>query len=158
MKKTFLLFALPAAVAFTTPTVVTWSAAPARAASVAPGQATIRVRGEIVNRWHVYSLSQKPGGPKPLVFELEGGNGNRFSIGAVKGPVPQKAYDAEFKMATETYSGAPEFLIPVRWASALPGGTMELRLIIRYMACSDKLCLPPRKEALAIQIKGPGVK
>jgi Disulphide bond corrector protein DsbC. len=156
MKKAALILALPALVAFSTPTVVSWSATPVRATSRAPGEAMIRVRGNIIDRWHVYSMSQKPGGPKPLVFELEGGN--EFSIGPVKGPVPQKAYDAEFKMATETYSGAAEFLIPVRWKSALPAGTTELRLIIRYQACSDKLCLPPRKEALAVEIRGPGSK
>lgn len=153
MKKAALLVALPALVAFTTPTVVTWSAAPARATSRASGQAVIRVRGNIIERWHVYSMSQKPGGPKPLAFELERTDG--FSIGSVKAPAPQNGYDAQFKMATETYSGSPEFLIPIRWKS-LPSGTTTLHLIVRYQACSDKLCLPPRKEALAVEIRGPG--
>lgn len=154
MKKASLFLALPVLLAFTTPTIVRWSVSPVRATSRGPGQALIRVRGAIVDRWHVYSMSQKPGGPKALAFELEGANG--FSLGTVKAPPPQKGYDAEFKMATETYSGSPEFLIPVRWTSPLSDGAAELHLIVRYQACSDRLCLPPLKEALAVEIRGPG--
>lgn len=155
MKRLALLFAVPALMAFTTPVVATWSAAPARATTRGPGQATIRIRGNIISRWHVYSMTQKPGGPKPLSFELEPARG--FSIGAVGGPKPQHAFDPEFKMETETYSGSPEFTIPIRWTS-LPAGTTELRIIVRYMACSDQLCLPPRKETLSVQLRAPGAK
>jgi thiol:disulfide interchange protein DsbD len=156
MKRLALFIAVPILLAFTTPTVVTWSARSVNASSRAPGQAVIRVRGDIVNKWHVYSMTQKPGGPKPLTFELENANG--FSLGTVKAPKAQLAYDAEFKIPTETYSGTPTFEIPVRWTRQLSGGSNELRLVIRYMACSDKLCLPPRKESLAIVIKSPSSK
>jgi hypothetical protein len=155
MNRFALLLATPFLLALTTPTVVTWSAAPVRATTRGPGQATIRIRGNIINRWHVYALTQKGVGPKPLTFTLEAGPG--FSIGPAVGPNPQRAFDAEFKMNTETYSGSPEFTVPIRW-TRLPAGTTELRLIVRYMACSDKLCLPPRKEALAVELKSPGAK
>src|SRR5438094_5505182 len=102
MKKAALSLAIPILLAFTTPTVVTWSAPSVHASTRGTGQATIHVRGDIVNRWHIYSISQKPGGPKPLTFELEAANG--FALGAVKAPKPQIAFDAEFKMPTETYS------------------------------------------------------
>lgn len=156
MKPLALLIAAPLLLAATTPVVVTWSAAPVRATSRGAGQAVIRVRGNVIDRWHVYSLTQKAGGPKPLTFRLEPASG--FSLGPAKGPKPQVAFDAEFKMATETYSGSPEFSVPIRWTRPLPAGITELRLVIRYQACSDKLCLPPRKEALAVQIKSPGAK
>ena len=70
-------------------------------------------------KWHVYSLTQKPGGPKALSFELESANG--FSLGTVTGPKAKSAFDAEFKMKTETYSGAADFRIPIRWTKPLPG-------------------------------------
>jgi hypothetical protein len=156
VKQAALFLAIPILLAFSTPTVVIWSAAPVKASSRAPGQATIHVRGDIINRWHIYSVSQKPGGPKALSFELE--PNKIFSLGAVTAPKPRVAYDAEFNMKTETYSGAPDFTIPIRWTRPLPAGTSELRLIVRYQACSDKQCLPPRKEALAVQLKSPGAK
>lgn len=156
MKRLALVFAAPFLLAFTTPVVATWTTAPVRVATRAPSQTVIRVRGSIIPGWHVYSLTQKPGGPKPLSFQLDPING--FVLGAVKGPAPQTAYDAEFQMKTETYSGAPAFDIPIRWTRALPAGITELKIIVRYMACSDKLCLPPRKEALTVQLKPPGAK
>lgn len=156
MKRLALAATAPFLISFTTPVVATWSAAPVRAVTRAPSQAVIRVRGSIIPGWHVYSLTQKPGGPKPLSFQLESANG--FSLGAVKGPVPQTAYDAEFRMKTETYSGSPAFDIPIRWARALPAGTTGLKLTVRYMACSDKLCLPPRKEVLTVQLQSPRTK
>jgi DsbC/DsbD-like thiol-disulfide interchange protein len=156
MKRLLPLAAAPLLLAFTTPVVATWSAGPVRAATRAPSQTLIHVRGSIIPGWHVYSLTQKPGGPKPLSFQLEPAAG--FVLGAAKGPRPQTAYDAEFKMRTETYSGAPAFDVPIRWTRPLPAGNTELRIIVRYMACSDKLCLPPRKETLTVQLKAPGAK
>jgi hypothetical protein len=156
MKRFALALAAPFLVAFTTPVVATWTTTPVRVATRAPSQTVIRIRGSIIPGWHVYSLTQKPGGPKPLTFQLEPVMG--IALGAVKGPQPQTAYDAEFKMKTETYSGSPTFDIPVRWARALPAGITELKIIVRYMACSDKLCLPPRKEVLTVQLRAPGAK
>ena len=156
MKRIALIVAAPFLLAFTTPSVVTWSAPSVSAPSRAPGQAVIRIRGDVVNRWHIYSLTQKPGGPKALSFELDKASG--FSLGSVKGPKAQHAFDPEFKMETETYSGSPVFLVPIKWTKALPAGTTELRLIVRYMACSDKLCLPPRKEALTVRLVPPGAR
>lgn len=153
MNRSLLLISLPALVAFTTPTVVTWSARPVVASRGSSGQATIRVHGSIINKWHLYSMSQKPGGPKALSFELEPNSG--FSLGRPAGPKPEHRFDAEFKMNTDIYSGSPDFTIPIRWTKPLAGGTTELKLIIRYMACSDKSCLPPRKEAITVQIKTP---
>ena len=152
--KRFSLAAAPLLLAMTTPVVVTWSSPPVRVTSRAPSQTVIHVRASIIPGWHVYSLTQKPGGPKPLSFQLEPANG--FALGSPKGPAPQTAYDAEFQMRTETYSGGPVFDIPVRWTKPLPGGTTELHLVVRYMACSDKLCLPPRKETVTVQLKPPG--
>jgi len=116
----------------------------------------IRVKGYIVAGWHVYSVSQKPGGPKPLSFELADDTG--FSLGPAKGPKPQSGYDAEFRMATETYSGAPAFTIPVRWTRPLNSRSTQLKLVVRYQACSDKLCLPPKKEVLAVELRSPGAR
>lgn len=156
MRRFALAAIAPILVAFTTPVVATWSAAPVRVPTRAPSQGVIRLRASIIPGWHVYSLTQKPGGPKPLSFQLEPVAG--FALGAVKGPPPQVAYDAEFQMKTETYSASPTFDVPIRWTRALPAGTTELKIVIRYMACSDKLCLPPRKEAITVQLKPPGAK
>ncbi len=155
MKRLALLLSLPFLTAATTPTIVKWSASNARITPAKSGAGVIRVRATIVKGWHVYALTQKGLGPKPLAFELDGKQS--FALGAPKGPVPQKAYDAEFGTETATYSGSPEFLIPVRALGASRAGKTDLHLVVRYQACSDNLCLPPRKEALTVTVdRAPG--
>ncbi len=155
MKRLTLLLCLPFLTAATTPTIVKWSASSARIAPAKNASGVIRVRATIAKGWHVYALTQKGLGPKPLAFELDGKQS--FTLGAPKGPPPLKAYDAEFGTETATYSGSPEFLIPVRPLGAARAGKTELRMIIRYQACSDNLCLPPRKEALTVTVdRAPG--
>lgn len=154
MKRALLFVALPTAVAFTTPTVVKWSATTIVARAGVPGGGSVRVHASLQRRWHIYSMTQKPGGPKPLSFEHVQVPG--FSIGAVKGPKPENKFDAQFRMNTEVYSDDTDFVVPVRWTTPLPTGTSKLRLVIRYMACSDNLCLPPRKETLIVDVRSTG--
>lgn len=158
MKRLLPALLVPFLLAFATPVVVRWSAVrdTVRVASRAPSSANVVVRAAIIPGWHVYSLTQKAGGPKPLSIALERASG--FSAGIVTGPKPQTAYDAQFKLRTETYSGSADFTVPIKWTTPLPAGTTEIRLIIRYMACSAELCLPPRKEALTVEIKPPGAR
>lgn len=156
MKRFGVIVSVPFLLAFTTPTVVKWSAAPVTIAQRGTRQASIKVRGRIIDRWHVYSLTQKGAGPKPLTFTLEQADG--FTLGTAKGPVPQRAYDKEFQMTTETYTGTPEFIVPITWSRPLPRGTSKLRLVVRYMACSDKLCLPPRNETVTVELRSAGTK
>ena len=151
MKKAALLLALPALVAFTTPTIVRWSEPKVyRTPTRNVGQAVIRVKANIAGGWHLYALDQKPGGPKALSFEIE--RNPWYFLGPASGPAPRRAYDQEFKITTDTYSGSPEFSVPLGWIKGAPAGTSEIRLIVRYQACSDKLCLPPRKESLKVTV------
>ncbi len=156
MKRLALFAVVPFLLALTTPVVVTWSAPATLVRTRSPGTVSVRVHASLIPGWHIYSMTQKPGGPKPLTFALEKAPG--FSLGPVSGPKPENKYDAEFRMNTEVYSGDADFVVPVRWAKPLARGDTELKLIVRYMACSDKLCLPPRKETLGVLIKPPGGK
>ena len=154
MRHAAILLAAPllmAAAGTTTPSVVKWYATGLTPpdAHGAP-QSLIHVAAHVAPGWHVYSLTQKPGGPKPLAFELEGAPG--FSLGPATGPAAQRAYDAEFGMETETYSGFASFTIPFHRKGGGASGTKNLRLVIRYQACSAKLCLPPLKETLTIKV------
>ncbi|MBA3646919.1 MAG: protein-disulfide reductase DsbD N-terminal domain-containing protein [Gemmatimonadaceae bacterium] len=156
MKRLGFFAALPFLLALTTPVVVTWSAPATVVRTRSPGTASVRVRASLIPGWHIYSMTQKPGGPKPLTFALEKAPG--FSLGPVSGPKPENKYDAEFRTNTEVYSGEAIFVVPVRWTKPLAPGDTELKVIVRYMACSDKLCLPPRKETLTALIKQSGGK
>jgi thiol:disulfide interchange protein DsbD len=147
MKRLGLTIAAPLLLAAFTPVakpaIVMWSVV-----SVSP--TSVKVRANVAKGWHVYALTQVQGGPKPLTFSLMGLRA--FSLGAPVGPVPQRALDAEFGIQTETYSGSPEFTIPIRYTGSPRSLPSSVRLVVRYQACSDKLCLPPLKEVLDFRV------
>jgi DsbC/DsbD-like thiol-disulfide interchange protein len=127
---------------------VAWSVHPDSAALNPDG--TIRgviLRATINPGWHVYSLTQTSGGPVAMKVQLDPSPPFALSP-AVKGPQPEAAFDNNFGIETQTYTGAPEFRIPVAVGEAVDpaGGIVTVR--VRYQACTDKVCLPARTETL----------
>ncbi len=111
----------------------------------------LTVRAALDSGWKIYSLTQKAGGPAPLgiavspqpLFEL---------AGAVSGPAATVQQDATFGIATETYDGAPRFVVPIRVADSAPSGRQSLKVTIRSQACSDKVCLDPQTTTLEVPV------
>jgi DsbC/DsbD-like thiol-disulfide interchange protein len=114
----------------------------------------ITVQAEIAKGWHIYSLTQKPGGPIPLRLELVGDS--MFVRGIVKAPKPDRTFDKNFGIETELYSGNPKFTIPVAVPGHSPTGIRRFQIAARYQVCSDKLCLPPRTDKLDVTVRVAG--
>jgi thiol:disulfide interchange protein DsbD len=109
------------------------------------------VQADIAKGWHIYSLTQKAGGPIPLSIALLGGRDVSVR-GVIKAPKPEKFFDKNFGMTTELYSGSPRFTIPI----AVPGrtkGARQVQVTARYQVCSDKLCLPPRTDTVHVTLQ-----
>jgi len=115
----------------------------------------VTVQAEIAKGWHIYSLTQKPGGPIPLRLELLG-NADVVVRGIIKAPKPDRTFDKNFGIETELYSGSPRFTIPVGVPGRSSAGVRRFQIAARYQVCSDKLCLPPRVDKLdaAVRIAG----
>lgn len=115
----------------------------------------VTVQAEIAKGWHIYSLTQKPGGPIPLRLELLG-NADVVVRGIIKAPKPDRTFDKNFGIETELYSGSPRFTIPVGVAGRSATGIRKFQISARYQVCSDKLCLPPRVDKVdaAVRIAG----
>src|SRR5215208_3366446 len=107
----------------------------------------IVLEAEIAKGWHLYSLTQKPGGPIPLRLQLLGGT-DLIVRGVIKAPKPVRVFDRNFGIETETYSGNPSFTIPVGVPGRTLTGIRRFQIAARYQVCSDKLCLPPRTDKL----------
>lgn len=115
----------------------------------------ITVQAAIAKGWHIYSLTQKPGGPIPLRLELVGGP-DVVVRGVIKAPKPDRTFDKNFGIETELYSGSPRFTIPVGVPGRSLKGVRKFQIAARYQVCSDKLCLPPRVDTVdaAVRIAG----
>ncbi|MGV3710159.1 MAG: protein-disulfide reductase DsbD domain-containing protein [Gemmatimonas sp.] len=101
--------------------------------------ATALVRAQIPYGWHLYSLSQPPGGPMPT--EIIVSNSTFRLAGRVIARAPQKALDPVARIPTETYEDSVTFRVPVV-ASATGRHALELR--VRYQSCTDRFCTPPQ--------------
>jgi len=115
----------------------------------------LTLQADIAKGWHIYSLTQKPGGPIPLRLELVGA-GDVVVRGVIKAPQPDRIFDKNFGIETELYSGNPRFTIPVGVPGRSLTGVRKFQVSARYQVCSETLCLPPRTDKLdaALRIAG----
>lgn len=112
----------------------------------------ITVQADIAKGWHIYSLTQKPGGPIPLRLELIGA-ADVLVRGLINAPKPERTFDKNFGIETELYSGSPRFMIPVGVPGHSHAGIRRFQIGARYQVCSDKVCLPARTEKLDVAIR-----
>jgi thiol:disulfide interchange protein DsbD len=112
----------------------------------------ITLQAVIANGWHIYSLTQKPGGPIPLRLELVGA-ADVVMRGVVDAPKPERTFDKNFGIETELYSGTPRFTVPVGVPGKSPAGIRKFQIGARYQVCSDKVCLPPRTDKMDVAIR-----
>ncbi len=135
------------------PQPVTWVASVSRQTPTPDGSVLVnlQVGATIENGWHVYSLTQKGGGPTPLSVNVD--PSSLLSLdSSIVGPTPQRALDPNFGIETETYSGAPVIDVPVKVsAEALKSGK-PIEVKVRSQACSDKLCLPAKTTTLIVSL------
>jgi DsbC/DsbD-like thiol-disulfide interchange protein len=133
---------------------VHWSVigGPAARAVVSGRTIPIVVQADIAKGWHIYSLTQRSGGPIPLRIDLIG-EADMIVRGIIKAPKPERQFDKNFGIETELYSGSPRFTIPVGVPGRLLSGIRKLQIRARYQVCSDKLCLPPRTDTLGVAVR-----
>lgn len=131
---------------------VHWSAS--IATKIVSGSAPIDVvvTAVIDDGWHIYSVTQGPGGPIPTTV----GVAPPFArAGAIRGPEPATALDRNFDIQTETYDGTVALHVPVRLIDA-QAQSSAVRLAITYQACTDRECLPPQTVTLEARRSGAG--
>jgi hypothetical protein len=112
----------------------------------------ITVQADIAKGWHIYSLTQKPGGPIGLRLELLGAV-DVVVRGVIDAPKPERKFDENFGIETELYSGSPRFTIPVGVPGRSLTGTRRFQIGARYQVCSNKVCLPPRTDSLGVTLR-----
>ena len=129
-----------------------WSFDGAPAKAVKPGSGFgVRVVARIDEGWHMYSISQPPGGPIPTRISLAAGQ--RFTLsGPIKAPAPMKTMDKNFDMEVEWYEGSAEFTLPIKLAADAPAGRQKLLVSTYYQVCNDQLCLPPKTVKLELAV------
>jgi thiol:disulfide interchange protein DsbD len=145
MKKSYsiaLMLILSAAVLCAQESPVEWTAKGSDHA-LQPGEKfSIEVFAKISSGWHVYSITQPPGGPTTTVISVPSKQPFHLA-GAVIGPKPQTAYDPNFEMKTEFYEEAASFKVPLVVDSKAKPGPAKVVIDVLFQVCNETTCMPP---------------
>jgi thiol:disulfide interchange protein DsbD len=132
---------------------VTWSLTSAARGPVAAGASfEVTVKAVLEDGWHIYSITQPPGGP--ITTSIQFPRDGRFALaGPIAGPEPIVGFDPNFNMDTEVYDGPTvTFTAPVQVADSVAPGSHPLNVNVRYQACTDRVCLPPAVARLSLGV------
>ena len=117
----------------------------------APPGATVplHLKATFQEGWHLYSLTTPAGGPIPTTAALA-------ENPTVKGsklyqPPPIRQLDKNFNLDTETFEKEVDLPLAVELAPDAKG-SVELAANVRYQACNDRQCLPPRKKTASFTV------
>lgn len=97
--------------------------------------------------WHLYSLTQPPGGPIATRIQLLGLPTPRLAL--LERRRPDTLPDAVFGIMSEFYDDSVTIRVPLS-AAARPG--RRLLVAVTFQACTSRLCLTPRTDTVAAVI------
>jgi len=149
---TFALASIALAATANAQTPVHWSAT-AASKSVAPGAKTdVKLLAEIDEGWHIYSLTQGPGGPNPSKITVPGGQ--PFTIaGDIKASAPDVKFDQNFGIQVETYEKKADFTVPIQVDKSTKTGSQKVQIAARYQVCNASMCLPPHTDKVTVGMR-----
>jgi thiol:disulfide interchange protein DsbD len=104
----------------------------------------LHLKATLQPNWHLYSLTTPKGGP----IQTTAGLSAIPAIAAAKfyQPQPVRKFDPNFKIDTETFEKDVDFPIVAELAKDAPAGPVEIAAQVRYQACNERQCLPPRRK------------
>ena len=105
--------------------------------------------------WHLYSVTQPPGGPITTTFAI-GPEAVFHQSGPIISPAPRLAPDPNFGIVSEWYEDSAHFALPVAVSPGVRAGRWEVQVRVRYQTCTDRFCLPPREDTLHVRIRVAG--
>ena len=112
------------------------------------------LRATIVAPWHLYSLANAPdAGPIPTTLRPA-----RPYLALAGDPVestPETAFDPNFNTTLGWHVGTATVRVPLRLAADAPERA-EVALAVRYQACTDRMCLPPRTDTVTAPLRVAG--
>ncbi|MCI0337954.1 MAG: thioredoxin family protein [Acidobacteria bacterium] len=124
---------------------------------VKPGQsAKVLITAKIDPGWHLYSLTQPPGGPKATRVMIDESSPLKIA-GNPQQPKPKVAADPNFSLPgqppfmTETFDNEVTFTVPVKVAEDAPTGAQKLTVKINFQVCDEHQCLPPRTRPVEVE-------
>lgn len=119
--------------------------------------ARLFVTAKIGEGWHVYSVTQPPGGPVRTKITLEEKQPATLAgdFRSIKPPEthPEPAFN---NLPVETHAGSVTWYAPLTFAAGVDPAHVSIKGHVFIQACTDRNCLPPKSIAFTAAA-GPGV-
>ena len=114
-------------------------------------EATLQVSGAIEDGWHVYALTQPPGGPTALRVTVDD-NELAQAAGTPSGTSSQKRRDPSFGLETRFYTHSFTIRLPLQLKQPAAAGKQLIPVSVRFQTCSDRECQPPTTVHLSVPL------
>ncbi len=111
-----------------------------------------KLLAKIEEGWYLYAMDQPEGGPMPLKISISENSPFEIEGKIIQTENPLSKYDKNFGLETRYFIKQAEFLLSLK--ALKETATDELITAIRYQACNDTFCLPPR----TIKLSRSGIK
>jgi thiol:disulfide interchange protein len=112
------------------------------------------IEAAISGDWHIYSLTQPPGGPVATQIRLAPDEAYRPLAPFRALTEPKKHFDnVVFKLDVEEHHGKAVFYAPLEWSPDAELQQHTIRGAVRAQACREGTCLPPRDYAFTARLE-----
>ncbi|MCB2203777.1 thioredoxin family protein [bacterium] len=128
-----------------------WSAKPTSATVKAGGTVEVKLTAKLNDKWHVYSVTPMEEGPvaTEIVFSEDS---PLQKSGKVRQPRPVVKYDENFGVNTEYFEDDVTFTVTGKVKSGAKLGKQKAVIEVTFMACNDRMCLPPTTVEVPFEI------
>ncbi|MBE9598458.1 protein-disulfide reductase DsbD N-terminal domain-containing protein [Pedobacter sp. MC2016-24] len=123
---------------------VKWSYA---AKKTSDTEATILLKAEIEDSWHIYSAYQKDGGPLKTSFKFSPSKAY-ILVGKITEPKPLSVFDKNFGIQVDYFEKTVTFQQKIK----LKAKQTTVKGKLEFMACTKSQCLPPDEVNFSIPI------
>jgi Disulphide bond corrector protein DsbC len=131
---------------------VDWAASWKASSAVKPGgRGDLELSGVVQDGWHVYALTQPPGGPVALRVSIDE-NPIASLGGSPSGTPPQSRHDPSFDLDTHFYTHSFAVQVPVALKSQVQSGRQLIPVSVRFQTCSARECQPPKTVHLSVPV------
>lgn len=122
----------------------------------AGGQPELVVTATIAAKWHVYSVTQKPGGPKPSKIEITAPAGVSLAATPAANPAPDRHQEPLFGgLTVEAHTGQVIWSAPLAGPADVDWKNVTVKGHVSAMGCTAKSCNPAKDFGFEARWQGP---
>ena len=116
-----------------------------------PDEGEITIKAIVSDGWHLYGMKLPEYGPVPTTFDFPKTQGIEFLGDLEPSEQPGIHADQNFGMDLSWWEGNVSFSRKFKLSDSETSPIIYV--MVRYMACNDQTCSPPRTQSLKVSVK-----